>query len=167
VDSADRREVVVMTELTVGFEPSRRTARRNFVRHFLEMVVAMLIGMALLGAVARMIFAALGNSGFLLDHAGLRATVMAANMTIGMAVWMRYRRHGWEAIAEMGAAMFVPLMVLIGPFWAGVLSGGALLGWMHALMLPAMVIAMQRRRDEYARDHHRHVATTPSQSAAT
>ena len=119
-----------MTTLTVGLTPSRRRARRNLVRHFLEMVGAMLLGMALLGAVERMIFAALGQSGFLLDHAGLRATVMAANMTIGMAVWMRYRRHGWAAITEMSAAMFVPLMVLIGPFSAGVLSGGALLGWM-------------------------------------
>ena len=156
-----------MTTLTVGLTPSRRRARRNLVRHFLEMVGAMILGMALLGAVERMIFAALGQSGFLLDDAGLRAIVMAANMTIGMAVWMRYRRHGWAAIAEMSAAMFVPLMVLIGPFWAGVLSGGALLGWMHALMLPAMVLAMHHRRVEYAQDHHRHVATTPSHSAAT
>lgn len=156
-----------MTTLTLGLEPARRTARRNLVRHYLEMVVAMLIGMALLGAVVRMIFAALGQSGFLLDHAGLRAPLMAANMTIGMAVWMRYRHHGWRAIAEMGGAMFVPLVVLIGPFWAGVLTGGALLGWMHVLMLPAMVIAMKLRRDEYALDHHRHVAATSTQPAAT
>lgn len=146
-----------MTTLTIGREPSRRTARRNVVRHFLEMVGAMLVGMAVLGAVVRVSFAALGHSGFLLDHVGLRAPLMAANMTIGMAVWMRHRGHGGKAIAEMGGAMLVPLVVLIGPFWAGLLSGGALLGSMHVLMLPAMVLAMQHRRDEYAQDHHRHV----------
>lgn len=156
-----------MTTLTRGLEPSRRTSRRNLVRHFLEMVGAMLVGMALLGAVVRVILAALGHSGFLLDHVGLRAPLMAANMTIGMAVWMRYRGHGWAAIAEMSGAMFVPLVILIGPFWAGVLSGGALLGWMHVLMLPAMVIAMRHRLDEYARDHHRHLAASPTQSATT
>ena len=43
--------------------------------------------------------------------------------------------------------MFVPLAVLIGPFWAGVLSGGGLLGVMHVLMVPAVVIAMLHRRD--------------------
>jgi len=83
---------------------------------------------------------------------------MAMNMTIGMAVWMRHRGHGWAPIADMSAAMFVPLAVLIGPFWAGVLSGDGLLGAMHVLMLPAMVTAMLRRRDEYAQDHHRHHA---------
>jgi hypothetical protein len=46
--------------------------------------------------------------------------------------------------------------VLLGPFWAGVLSGGALLAAMHVLMLPAMVIAMLRRRDEYAQEHRPH-----------
>jgi hypothetical protein len=39
--------------------------------------------------------------------------------------------------------------------------------WMHVLMLPAMVIAMRHRRDEYAQGHHRHVAATPRQSATT
>jgi flagellar biosynthetic protein FliP len=34
--------------------------------------------------------------------------------------------------------MYVPLALLIVPFWAGVLPGGGLLGAMHVLMLPAM-----------------------------
>ena len=34
---------------------------------------------------------------------------MAMNMTIGMAVWMRHRHHGWGPIGEMSAAMFFPL----------------------------------------------------------
>jgi len=74
-------------------------------------------------------------------------------MVIGMAVWMRYRGHGWGAIAEMSCAMLVPLVVLILPFFAGVISADALLVGMHALMLPAMVVAMLHRRDEYAQDH--------------
>ena len=55
--------------------------------------------------------------------------------------------------------MFVPYAVLIGPHWAGTLSGGALLGAMHVLTLPAMAIAMLRWRDEYAQNHQRHVRT--------
>jgi flagellar biosynthetic protein FliP len=95
-----------------------------------------------------------GDSDFLTDRVGLRALVMTANMTIGMAVWMRHRGHGWGTIAEMSAAMFVPLGILIVPFWAGALSGAALIGLMHLLMFPAMAIAMQHRRAEYAHDHH-------------
>jgi hypothetical protein len=86
---------------------------------------------------------------------------MALNMTIGMAVWMRYRGHGWVPIGEMSVAT---LAVLIGPFWPGVLSGGALLEGMHVLMLPAMVIAMLHRRDDYAGDDRRHVAVPRSMS---
>lgn len=145
-----------MTIVTTTGDAIGRSERRNLVRHFFEMVAAMLVGMAALGVVVRMICAVLGYSGFLVDHVGLRAPLMAMNMTIGMAVWMRYRGHGWVPIGEMSAAMFAPLLALIGPFWAGVLPGGALLAAMHVLMLPAMVIAMLHRRDEYAQDHRRH-----------
>ena len=78
---------------------------------------------------------------------------MATNMIIGMSVWMRYRHHSWAAIADMAGAMYVPLAVLIVPFWLGVLSGGALIGLMHVLMLPAMWLVMLRRPDEYVHDH--------------
>ena len=122
----------------------------------------MLVGMAVLGMAVRLVCAALGQSGFFPDHVGLRAPMMAVNMTIGMAVWMRHRGHGWAAIAEMSAAMFVPLALLIGPFWAGVLSGDALLVVMHVLMVPAMAIAMLHRRDEYAQRHHRALAPQPA-----
>jgi hypothetical protein len=70
-------EVVAMTTLTIRSEPSRRTERRNLVRHFFEMVGAMLVGMAVLGMVVRAICTALGHSDYLLDHVGLRAPVMA------------------------------------------------------------------------------------------
>ena len=73
-----------------------------------------------------------------------------------MVVWMRYRGHGWAATREMAAAMYVPLALLIVPFWAGVLPGGGLLGAMHALMLPAMWIVMVRRHEEYERHQPRH-----------
>ena len=155
-----------MTTATISGDAARRTERHNLVRHFFEMVLAMLVGMAVLGPVAMLICAALGHSGFLSDHAGVRAAVMATNMTIGMAVWMRYRGHGWGAIAEMGAAMFVPLAVLIGPYLAGALSGDALLALMHVLMLPAMAVAMLHRRGEYAHDHRRHRVSSPVRSTA-
>jgi hypothetical protein len=153
--------------LTTAFRVSPRTERHNLVRHFFEMVLAMLVGMAVLGAAVQLVGAAFGQSGFFADHAGLRAPLMAMNMTIGMAVWMRHRGHGWAPIGEMGAAMFVPLAVLIGPFWAGVLPGGTLLGGMHVLMVPAMVVAMRHRRAEYAQDHRHHLARVPARSVTT
>lgn len=125
---------------------------RTFVRHFVEMILAMMVGMAFLGMVAAGLFALFDCSN-LLHHVGVRAPLMALDMTIGMSVWMRHRGHDWTATSEMAGAMFVPLAILIVPFGAGLLSGPALLGLMHVLMLPAMLVVMLRRRDEYARDH--------------
>lgn len=112
---------------------------RRFVRHFLEMVVAMVVGMVVLG----MLWPDLHG------RTELHALVMATNMTIGMVAWMAYRRHGPLSIVEMSAAMYVPFVVLFPPFWAGWLSEGAVLTLGHLLMLPAMLLAMLRRPAEY------------------
>jgi hypothetical protein len=139
---------------TLATPPSTQHSNRAFARHFIEMIIAMMVGMAVFGAVVSGIFALLGCSD-LLHHVGLRATVMAIDMTLGMIVWMRYRGHEWPPVGEMAGAMLLPLVILIGPFEAGLVSGGALLGGMHLLMLPAMFMVMLRRRDEYSHVHHR------------
>jgi hypothetical protein len=62
---------------------------------------------------------------------------------------MRFRRHGWAAIAEMAVAMYLPFVVLFPPLWLGVLSATGLMVLGHVLMLFAIAAAMLRRRDEY------------------
>ncbi len=57
---------------------------------------------------------------------------------------------------EMGAAMYLPFVVLFAPFWTGMISGSALFVIGHVLMLPAMVLAMLLRRSEYTQHHHQH-----------
>ena len=130
-----------------------RSERRRFVGHFLEMVAAMFVGMAVLGGLVSL-FCALTGHEDLLEHAGVSAAIMATNMTVGMAVWMRHRGHGWAPIIEMAGAMYVPLALLIVPFWLGALPGGALLAGMHVLMFPAMWLVMTRRPAEYVHAHH-------------
>jgi hypothetical protein len=130
-----------------------RAERRRFVRHFIEMVAAMFVGMAVLGGLVSAFCAVTGHED-LLEHAGVSAPIMATNMAIGMTAWMRYRGHGWKPIAEMAAAMYVPLAMLIVPFWLGVLPGGTLLAAMHVLMFPAMWFVMTRRPSEYVHAHH-------------
>ena len=159
-----------MVDTTVALpSQTRHGERRNLVRHFIEMILAMAVGMFVLGMVVQFVCTLLGHDGFFLHHVGLRAPLMATNMAIGMAAWMRYRHHSWAAIGEMAGAMYVPLVVLIGPFWAGALSGGALLLWMHVLMLPCMVLAMEHRRPEYtvSHAHHAHVSRSMSAAAST
>lgn len=143
-----------------ALEPARTTSWWHFLRHFAEMVAAMIVGMAVLAPVWVGIFALLRCSS-LLEHADVHALVMATDMTIGMSLWMRHRGHGWASIGEMAGAMYLPFLVLFGPYWAGVVSAEMMLTGGHVLMLPCMVGVMLRRRDEYSQDHgqhHRHLS---------
>lgn len=118
---------------------------RRFWWHYAEMLVAMAVGMMLLAP----LWHPLG-----IERADLHLLTMAADMTIGMAAWMRVRRHGWRPIAEMSAAMVAPFVLLLPLLWAGLLSEDGLFALGHVLMLVAMLGAMLLRPDEYA--GHRH-----------
>ena len=76
--------------------------------------------------------------------------LMAFNMSVGMAVWMRFRGHGWPATLEMCGAMFAPIVPLFPLLWLGLIDGMALMVVAHVAMFPAMLAVMLRRLDEYA-----------------
>lgn len=113
-------------------------ADRGFWVHYLQMLVAMLLGMVVLG----MLWPSLPG-------VEVNALVMATNMTVGIAAWMLWCRHGGAAVVEMAAAMYLPFMLLFPPSWLGWLSADGLFLLGHVLMLPAMVLAMLRRPGEY------------------
>lgn len=144
---------------------SRAASWRPFGRHYLEMVVAMAAGMALLGMLSRLVLTLVGAAD-VLERTGPRTMLMATNMAIGMAVWMRYRGHTWASVAEMAGAMYLPFAVLLLPYWAGRLSAEGLSAAGHLLMLPLMALVMLRRRDEYARDHRRPAVPGPGRAGA-
>ena len=133
--------------------PSPRTTTRHehsvgrgighFVRHYLEMVAAMLVGMFALGGVEDLVWPNLTA------RADVAAMVMATNMSLGMAAWMRFRGHSWRGIVEMSASMYLPFAVLLVPYWAGLAGGGVLMTWGHLLMLPSMALVMLLRAEHY------------------
>lgn len=81
--------------------PTCRTAvtNRAFVVHYLQMLVAMLAGMAVLGPLSMLV-----SEGTRVE---VHALLMATWMTAGMAALMVWRRHAWPAIVEMGLAMYL------------------------------------------------------------
>jgi hypothetical protein len=126
-----------------------RLSTKKFALHFLEMVVAMAIGMVALHPVWMFGLDAVGAAALMHDpYTG--ALIMATNMTVAMSAWMKVRGHRWRPIAEMGAAMYVPFLVLFVPLALGLIGSGALMLWGHLLMLPAMAAAMLLRPHEYA-----------------
>jgi hypothetical protein len=126
-----------------------RLSGRKFALHFAEMVVAMAVGMVALHPVWMFVLDAVGGA-WLMQNPYTGALIMATDMTVAMSAWMKIRGHRWRPIVEMGAAMYVPFLVLFVPLALGAIDEGALMLWGHLLMLPAMAVAMLLRPREYA-----------------
>jgi hypothetical protein len=121
----------------------------RFARHYLEMIAVMVVGMAVLGGLVGLVATVEGTGPMLIE--------MGATMTLPMIAWMRLRRHAWQPCLEMGASMVLPTLATLALLAMGVVTGaGMLMVIMHATMLPAVLVAMLLRRDEYAGHHHRH-----------
>ena len=133
---------------------AHRSSPRLFIRHYVEMVLAMFIGMAVLGVPAGWGLGAVGSSWSELNTnaPALMLLGMAVTMTVPMVGWMRYRGHGWRANTEMAASMLVPTAAAVGVLQAGLLDIGALLVAEHVVMLLAMLGVMLLRPAEYT--HH-------------
>jgi flagellar biosynthetic protein FliP len=133
------------------------TQTRHFIRHYLEMVAAMFAGMIVLGVPGEAALRALGSSSSQLqaDAPALALLGMAVIMTIPMVALMRYRGHTWRPCWEMSASMLLPTFGVIGALWAGAGDFMTLMMAEHAIMLPAMLVAMLLRYAEYAGCGHR------------
>jgi hypothetical protein len=140
-----------------GSEHTAHTAgghgRRGFLRHYLEMAAAMLVGMVALGAAVRGVLALAGLE-LPAQYPELAALEMTVTMAVGMVAWMRHRRHRWASTLEMAGAMFAPAVALFPLLWLGVIAGDALLLLEHLAMFPLMYLVILRRRAEYGGAAH-------------
>lgn len=139
------------TDRHVGHEAHRHGApgKRRFLVHYVEMVVAMLAGMFVLGGAVRGALALGGVEYGMATHPELTVLEMALEMSIGMVAWMRVRGHGWAGVLEMAAVMIAPAVVLVPFMRLGVLGADTAMLLEHVAMFPLMLLAMLRRRGEY------------------
>ncbi|GAA2113228.1 hypothetical protein [Actinomadura alba] len=121
----------------------------HFARHYLEMILAMVIGMVVLGAATRGVLALAGVEFSATRHPELTSLEMAFDMSVGMVVWMRHRGHGWASTLEMTGAMFAPALALFPLLWLDVIAAESMMTLEHIAMLPLMLLVMLRRRSEY------------------
>lgn len=129
----------------------RHRTRWPLVRHGLEMLLAMAAGMAVLGEARSL----LGLDVSFAEHPGGSYALMATDMSVAMAAWMRFRRHGWAPTLEMCAAMYVPL-ALVPLVRVDAMSPMAFMVSGHVVMVVAMVGVLWR--------HHR--AHPPTEEGA-
>lgn len=132
-----------MTTTTTTTVPLRRRPRVRFALHYLEMLVAMAAGMVLLAPVWTVVPG-------VPDGGIVPLLLMVLDMTAGMGAWMKVRGHSWAGTAEMCAWMAAPFLLLLPPYAVGAVSEGTVTGTGHVLMLGTMLVAMLRRRAEYA-----------------
>ena len=130
--------------------PSVVISTGRFVLHFVEMWIAMLVGMAVFMVVP----------GVMALPAVLHQTGMALSMSLPMVAWMRIRGHGWRHGIDMTLAMLVPWAVVEGLTGLG---AGSALPWLAqsgtAAMALGMLGIMLFRREHYIGGaHHNHAA---------
>jgi hypothetical protein len=126
-----------------------RSPRRIFLLHLGEMLVAMALGMVVLGGALEGVLRLLGTS-LTGAPAAVSAAVMTIDMTLPMAWWMHQRGHPVRHNVEMAASMVVPSAIVVALHWFGLIGSGAVLALQHQLMIPAMVGVMLWRYDHYS-----------------
>ncbi len=120
----------------------------HFVLHFLEMVIAMMVGMGVFLPV-KGAFVSQGYTA-LLDRASPDYWAwMGAFMVIPMVLWMRFRGCGWRLGVEMAIGMLLPAVAVL------LLCDVAHVTWLtpgaaHPAMLIGMLAAMIYRHEHYS-----------------
>lgn len=152
----------ILTPQHPGQPPAPRSSDKTrgttwpFVRHYLEMVAAMLLGMAFLGLASELLLD-------LPDRPAVQLIEMALWMTLPMIAWMRFRGHRWRATNEMAAAMLLPAIGALALLGAGAVTDPHALTMLeHTVMFPMMLLAMLLRRQEYTGHHHAASAPAPT-----
>ena len=125
-----------------------RSQTIHFLRHLLEMVLAMMVGM-FAGAAVFVSAVGITIEEAIQDHSVSFVIVMAFSMTAPMLAWMHYRGHAWSVCLEMAAVMIAPAVPLCLLRMADVISG-SVCGAYCGLSLVAMVGVMVYRRDYYS-----------------
>jgi hypothetical protein len=123
--------------------------RLHFVRHLVEMMVAMWIGMPL----RRVLFAAVYGSASneaVRQHDIAWTLLMAVAMTVPMVGVMLYRRHSTRSAGEMAVAMIAPALPFVALKIGHLISGPVAGPYMGASMVAMIALIVYRRR-EYQR----------------
>jgi hypothetical protein len=128
----------------------------QFARHFMEMAVAMMVGMPLWHMFFGLVIRPAGFAEEVYASPELWYGLMTFFMSVPMVAFMRYRGHKWERSLEMVVAMALPVaLVLI--LWRS--SVGLYIPFFtertlslptHAAMYLGMFLSMLYRRDEYS-----------------
>lgn len=125
-----------------------RRGRWRFAGNYLALVVAMMVGMAVVDLASRAVLTATGLR-FPAQYLELVALKMAFDGAVGMVAWMRLRRRSWAATLEVAGAMLAAPVALFPLLWLAVLSAETLILLEHVVVLPLIYLVMRCHRSEF------------------
>jgi drug/metabolite transporter (DMT)-like permease len=124
----------------------------TFVRHLVEMIAVMVVGMYagmfLVGPALSKLFGLFGHP-HALDGDAESILLMVGYMVGGLVAWLAFRRYRRTTVIEIGTSLLIPYVALVGPFLVGRISAESFTTSMHALMLVLLIVAMLHRRNEF------------------
>jgi YHS domain-containing protein len=123
----------------------------RWTRHLGEMLVAMFLGMMVLGLATTAFGNPPGDNTVLGGYA-----YMGLAMTLPMVAWMRRMGHPWKDCAEMSAAMLGPMFAVVLPAALGTVDAMSVMLLAHGAMIGGMILLMVYRWDVYALGMHCH-----------
>ena len=147
-----------MTRQAHSAAPGRFVQVRNFLWHFVQMVLVMNAGMMVYHLLYALLAAPLGVEAALRPYPAIRHLMMDLSMVVPMVALMRYQRAGWQYNFEMVAAMMAGPLVFVACWQLGLhqyvpgLSAQMLGILAEVSMYLGMLAAMLYRRDAHA--HH-------------
>jgi len=121
----------------------------HFVRHFVEMCLAMCIGGIPLIVLFFWGAAKIGYPDLIGQAPELSIMVIAVILSLVMTAWMRFRGMEWRPTLEMSSTSIVLGILLVGLGWLGILSNSDQIEWLKTLACPVMLIPMFLRLDLY------------------
>lgn len=132
----------------------------RFALHLLEMCMVMCAGAIALSFLFFGTAALLGYTDLLQRAPELSVLVIAINLSLPMAVWMRFRGMAWRPTLEMSGSTMVFGLLLIVAYWTDLVARDNLIEVQTSAACPLMLAVMLLRPRLYA-GHHAHRARRP------
>ncbi len=111
----------------------------RFILHYLEMQVAMEVGMILFSLALLGLNASPANKAAFARGTDLWILGHGLFMAAPMVAWLVLRRHGWRHSLEMGASMIVPAALVILLCWLGAETYAP---WLRQIASGLMTVSM-------------------------
>lgn len=128
----------------------------RFAMHLGEMCMVMCAGAIALSVAFFGGADLLGYSDLSQQAPALSVFVIALNLSLPMAVWMRFRGMQWGPTLEMAGSTMVVGLLLIAAYWADLVAADRLIEIQTSLACPVMIATMLVRFRLYSGSHAAH-----------